>query len=110
MPVPAHTRAALRGLPEQAVQSLCAAFSDEVAERLPGLLRFARQCDSDDPTLLSDALRDAHTLGSSAFVVGEHEAGRLARRAEKLLLAGGDLTPLPGVVDELHEALREWQR
>ena len=62
-----------RALPPDAVADLLAAFAGEVAVRLPRLLA--------DP-LGPDALRDAHTLGSSAVVVGRPEASRAARRLE----------------------------
>ena len=63
----------LRALPAEAVAELHAAFAGEVAVRLPRLLA--------DP-LGADALRDAHTLGSSAVVVGRPDASRAARRLE----------------------------
>jgi HPt (histidine-containing phosphotransfer) domain-containing protein len=62
-----------RALPAEAVAELQAAFAGEVAVRLPRLLA--------DP-LGADALRDAHTLGSSAVVVGRPDASRAARRLE----------------------------
>ena len=100
-------RTALRGLPDAAVASLCDAFADEVSERLPRVLQAAR---TRDPDLLELALRDVHTLGSSAFVLGENEAGRVARAVEALLLAGTDLTPLDALVATLEGELAGWRR
>jgi HPt (histidine-containing phosphotransfer) domain-containing protein len=73
---------AVRRLPEQAVAGLREAFAGEVAERLP---RLHAALAAGRP---GDALRDAHTLGSSAAVVGEAEVSRAARAAEAALLAG----------------------
>lgn len=100
-------RTALRGLPDAAVASLCDAFADEVAERLPRVLAAAQTRDRD---LLAQALRDVHTLGSSAYVMGENEAGRLARAAEALLLADGDLALLDTLVAALDQELAGWRR
>ena len=62
-----------RALPPEALADLQAAFAGEVAVRLPRLLRHP---------LGADALRDAHTLGSSAVVVGRPEVSRAARSLE----------------------------
>jgi HPt (histidine-containing phosphotransfer) domain-containing protein len=61
-------------LPEVVQQSLRAAFRAEVAARLPHLR------DGSDAELVR---HDAHTLASSAWVVGEHELSVLARAAEQ---------------------------
>jgi HPt (histidine-containing phosphotransfer) domain-containing protein len=61
-------------LPDEVQQSLRAAFRAEVAARLPHLR------DPQDPEL---ARHDAHTLASSAWVVGEHAVSELARAAEQ---------------------------
>ena len=100
------SRTALRGLPDAAVASLCQAFRDEVAERLPRVLQAVR---TRDPDQLAQALRDAHTLGSSAFVMGESEAGKVARAVEALLLDGTDLRPLAPLVDVLAAELARWR-
>lgn len=70
-----------RSLPAGLAESLRAAFAHEVAERLPRLLAAGS-------TPGPDALRDAHTLASSAAVVGEPEAALAARAAERHLRAG----------------------
>lgn len=67
-------------LPEEVRQSLRAAFASEVAARLPEL-----RLPLDDTTT---ALRHAHTLASSAWVVGEHRISTLARSVEEQLEEG----------------------
>jgi HPt (histidine-containing phosphotransfer) domain-containing protein len=67
------------------------AFAGEVAQRLPRLEALT------DPEA---ARRDAHTLGSSAYVVGEPEIARLARAVE------ADLEHGPR--QELVALLRAW--
>ncbi len=76
--------------------SLRPVFGRELKTRLPRLVA-ARDGVSDD---LEVARRDAHTLGSSAFVVGEPEIGRLARAVEVALD--------PELLDELVRALQAW--
>jgi HPt (histidine-containing phosphotransfer) domain-containing protein len=71
--------AATARLPAEVVASLRAAFAEEVAARLPRLRGAV------DGVLGEDVLRDAHTLASSAAVVGEPEASRLARELETLI-------------------------
>lgn len=68
-------------------------FAGEVAARLPRLQALA----SGDPDVVEDARRDAHTLGSSAIIVGEPEIARLAHAVELALT--------DGPVAELIEAL-----
>ena len=101
---------ATRRLPPQAVASLREAFADELAERLPRL-RAAVRSGRDD--LLQQALRDAHSLASSAAVVGEGEASGAARAAEALLVArppgAGAPTSLIDRVDELSAHLEGWR-
>jgi HPt (histidine-containing phosphotransfer) domain-containing protein len=80
---------ARRPLPEAAVAALHAAFADEVAVRLPRL-----RAERTGP----QALRDAHTLGSSAVVVGALPAARAARALEAELTAAA---PDPDAVDRL---------
>ena len=84
-----------RALPAEALADLQAAFAGEVAVRLPRLLA--------DP-LGADALRDAHTLGSSAVVVGRPDASRAARRLEAEL---GRSSPDPDLVRRLVRELAD---
>jgi HPt (histidine-containing phosphotransfer) domain-containing protein len=81
---------ARRALPEQMQQSLRAAFASEVAARLPGL----RAPLDDRPT----ALHHAHTLASSAWVVGEHRISTLARAVEEQLEGDGPAPDLEELV------------
>lgn len=94
-----------RVLPPAAMAGLREAFAAEVAERLPRLQ--AVRPDSSDQ-VLAQALRDAHSLGSSAVVLGEPEASRAARRVEASL-AAGDVGPVPADVDELVALLAAWR-
>jgi HPt (histidine-containing phosphotransfer) domain-containing protein len=100
-------------LPATAVAALREAFAGEVAERLP---RLRAAADSGDPALLAAAVRDAHALGSSSVVVGEADASRCARAAERVLLewqADAATDPIPalrGAVDALHASLSSWLR
>lgn len=99
---------ALPGLPAEAVASLRAAFAGEVADRLPRLAAAAAgQVDSADSEDFAVVLRDAHTLGSSAAVVGAVEASRTARELEELLIAE-DLTAVPAMAARLVEQLAAW--
>jgi HPt (histidine-containing phosphotransfer) domain-containing protein len=79
-------------LPASAVASLHAAFAAEVRERLPRLASL------EDVTV---ARRDAHTLGSSAHIVGEREISALARAVEEQLPEG----PVPELVSALRDYL-----
>jgi HPt (histidine-containing phosphotransfer) domain-containing protein len=72
-------------------QVLREAFATELAERLPRLVAMQD---------LDAARRDAHTLVSSAWVVGEPEISRLARAVEEHLEDG----PL----DQLVARLQAW--
>ena len=83
------------------------AFKDEVTERLPRLREAARTLDRG---LLVEALRDVHTLGSSAYVVGENEAARTARAAEAVLIDDGPLESFAGLVADLDKRLSGWMR
>ena len=94
-------------LPEAALAGLRDAFTDEVTERLPRLRSAAASLDAEH---LRDALRDVHTLGSSAFVVGEDDAARTARAAEAVLLDEGSLEDFAGLVAELDRRLSRWVR
>jgi HPt (histidine-containing phosphotransfer) domain-containing protein len=100
-------RAALSRLPESALASLREAFTEEVSERLPRLREAARTLDG---TLLEGALRDVHTLGSSAYVVGENDAARTARAAEAILLDDGPLDAFAALVADLEKRLSGWVR
>ena len=77
-----------RPLPERTVAALRDAFAGEVAARLPGMQSAAAEVLATGAvgaarTLLSHA----HTLASSAAVLGEALASRHARHCEELLLA-----------------------
>lgn len=73
-------------------------FATELRTRLP---RLAAWCDGtcDGVDDVEAAVRDAHTLATSAFLVGEPEISRLARGAED-----GDA----GMLAELVVLLRAW--
>jgi HPt (histidine-containing phosphotransfer) domain-containing protein len=103
--VPAQ-RAGTR-LPESALAGLRDAFADEVSERLPRLRSAARTL---DPDLLREALRDVHTLGSSAYVVGEDDAARTARAAESVLVDEGPLETFVQLIAYLDARLSGWVR
>ena len=100
-------RAALARLPESVIADLREAFADEVTERLPRLREAARTL---DPHVMEQALRDVHTLGSSAYVVGEDEAARTARAAEAVLVDDGPLEMFAGLVADLDKRLCAWER
>jgi HPt (histidine-containing phosphotransfer) domain-containing protein len=70
------------GLPEEAVASLRASFLGEVRSRLPRLQ--ALLDGAGDP---EEVRRDAHTLASSAVIVGEPAISRASRAAEDDLTA-----------------------
>jgi len=101
-----RARQAVSRLPAAALAGLREAFADELADRLPRLREAARTL---DPPLLTDALRDVHTLGSSAYVVGESDAARTARAAEAVLVGGGDLQTFARLVAELDGQLNGWR-
>ena len=65
--------ASTRRLPAEALAGLRETFAQELAERLP---RLRAAVDSGDDAQLQAAVRDAHSLGSSAAVVGLAEASR----------------------------------
>lgn len=89
-----------RALPAQVVADLRAAYAEEVADRLPRLLQAAAAGSGG-----ADTVRDAHSLGSSSFVVDEPDAGRLAREVEQRLLEG---RPFAEQVHALALRLRGW--
>jgi len=82
-------------VPADLRQLLRESFAEEIAERLPRLEAFA--AGTGDAQV---ARRDAHTIGSSAWVVEEPELARLARAVEQDLVGG----PL----HELVSQLRTW--
>ena len=90
-----------RALPERAVAALRDAFAGEVATRLPGM---QSACAEVLTTGAVDAARTlvshAHTLASSAAVLGESLASRHARHCEELLTrwCGEDVTVVPSDV------------
>ncbi|MCW2573056.1 MAG: hypothetical protein JWO88_3114 [Frankiales bacterium] len=100
-------RAAVSRLPESALVSLREAFRDEVNERLPRLRDAAKKL---EPAELEEALRDVHTLGSSAYVVGENDAARTARAAEAVLIDDGPLEAFAALVAQLDALLSAWLR
>jgi HPt (histidine-containing phosphotransfer) domain-containing protein len=100
-------RAAVSRLPESALAGLREAFTAEVSERLPRLREAARTLDRH---LLVEALRDVHTLGSSAYVVGENDAAVTARAAEAVLIDDGPLEAFAALVVELDKQLAGWVR
>ena len=95
-----------RALPSEDLAGLRQAFAEEVAERLPRLQAVRPHS---PPAVLAGALHDAHTLGSSAVVLGEPEASRVARELEASLLAG-DATDVPRQVARLTDLLAGWSR
>ena len=80
-------------LPEDVQRSLRAAFASEVAARLPQL-----RAPLEDRTA---ALHHAHTLASSAWVVGEHRISTLARAVEEQLEQGAPTDDLEELVAAL---------
>jgi HPt (histidine-containing phosphotransfer) domain-containing protein len=77
-----------RALPERAVAALRDAFAGEVATRLPGMQSACAEVLSTGGVEAAKTLMShAHTLASSAAVLGEALASRYARHCEELLLA-----------------------
>ena len=75
-------------VPPAVLAELRLAFDAEVRRRLPRLI---------ERTDLEVARRDAHTLASSAWIVGEPEIARLAREVEAALPGG----PVDALLDAL---------
>ena len=102
---------AVRRLPPAALAGLREAYAGELVERLP---RLRAAVAAGTAASLADAVRDAHSLGSSSVVVGEVEASRAARAAEAALLrlaVDGDPRDLAAVrasVDALGALLDGW--
>ncbi len=84
-------------LPPGTLDGLRQAFSGEVRERLPRLVSL------DDPLV---AVRDAHTLGSSAWVVGEADISALARAVERDLADGPRAELIAALQDYLARTAR----
>lgn len=78
------------------MRSLREAFAAEVEARLPHL----RSLDD-----LDLARHDAHTLASSAWVVGESRIGELARSVELQLSEGSHAADVPALVAVLEAYL-----
>jgi hypothetical protein len=77
-----------RALPERAVAALRDAFAGEVATRLPGMQSAAVEVLSTGGVAAARTLKShAHTLASSAAVLGESLASRHARHCEELLVS-----------------------
>lgn len=93
-----------REWPAAALAGLREAFTAEVGDRLPRLLALRPDAAPDE---LAQALRDAHTLGSSAVVLGEPAASRVAREIESDLCAGR-VGAVPGRARELAALLSAW--
>lgn len=96
---------ALTRLSDDAVASLRLAFAGELAERLPVLRAL---CDGS----LSDldlVRRAAHSLASSAAVVGAAEAARAARSLEEQLVAGAAVEDLRAPASGVVALLGGWQ-
>ncbi len=85
------------GLPADAAlaHDLRVAFRGELRARLPRLEDFLAE--GPDGVDLEAVRRDVHTLGSSAWVVGEPDICRLAREAERDLSVA-TVTPLLGLL------------
>ena len=81
-------------------KSLRQAFANEVAARLPRLEELREHHDADACVNNAAALRDVHTLASSAVIVGESVIADLARAVED--------DPVDGPVDALVDALQGW--
>lgn len=76
-----------RALPERAVAALRDAFAGEVATRLPGMQSAAAEVLATGAMPAARSLiTHAHTLASSAAILGEALASRYARHCEELLV------------------------
>ena len=75
-----------RALPERAVAALRDAFAGEVATRVPGMQSAAAEVLATGAVGAARTLMShAHTIASSAAVLGESLASRHARHCEELL-------------------------
>ena len=87
-----------RALPERAVAALRDAFAGEVAARVPGMQSAAAEVlTTGGVTAARTLIAHAHTLASSAAILGEALASRYARHCEELLVhaceSGSDVVP-----------------
>ncbi len=85
-----------RALPERAVAAMRDAFAGEVATRLPGMQSAAAEVLATGAVSAARTLiSHAHTLASSAAVLGESLASCHARHCEEVLLrcVDGDAVP-----------------
>lgn len=105
-------------MPDDLDVALREAFGGEVRTRLPRLEDLARlppESGAPDSALLSEALRDAHSLAGSAVVVGELAAARSARTLEAALdlhlqAPSSALPPAVSVeIDRLVNLLGSWR-
>lgn len=89
-----------RALPERAVAALRDAFAGEVATRLPGMQSAAAEVLTTGAVSAARTLiTHAHTLASSAAVLGEGLASRYARHCEEVLVrACASFDAVPGDV------------
>lgn len=99
--------AARTRLPAEAVRSLREAFAAELHERLPAL-RALRDGTGDDGPDLDAARRAAHSLASSAAVLGEPDAARAARDLEARLVAEAPLVELHAPAGAVVALLEGW--
>jgi HPt (histidine-containing phosphotransfer) domain-containing protein len=75
-----------RALPERAVAALRDAFAGEVATRVPGMQSAcAEVLATGEVGAARTLMSHAHTLASSAAILGEALASRTARHCEELL-------------------------
>jgi hypothetical protein len=90
-----------RALPERALAGLRDAFAGEVATRLPGMQQAcADVLATGAVTAARTLVTHAHTLASSAAILGESLASRYARHCEELLVpwSGEDASFVPADV------------
>jgi HPt (histidine-containing phosphotransfer) domain-containing protein len=77
-----------RALPERAAAALREAFAGEVATRVPGMQSAAAEVlRTGAVESARTLLTHAHTIASSAAVLGESLASRYARHCEELLVS-----------------------
>jgi len=101
-----------RTLSPELLAGLRTAFAGEVDRRLPRLRRLRQD---PDQQVLAQALRDVHSLASSAAVVGADELSRCAARVETGLQrclsdpAAGFPAPVAADAEQLTALLEAWQ-
>lgn len=92
----ARPRAAPQARTDDLRRGLSEAFAGEVGTRLPALRRALTAVQAGgSPLAVGEFVRHAHTLASSAAVLGEHIAAQHARSCELLLLPHLDLGQPP---------------